>query len=257
MPVKLNYQILGEGDPVLILHGLFGSLSNWNPVAKKLAERFQVISVDLRNHGGSEHAAGMTYPDMVEDLRALVTDLALSRVNLIGHSMGGKAAMGFALTHPGLTNKLVVVDAAPVAYEPAFHDYISAMQAVPLDEIKTRNEAERHLAGTVPEAVIRQFLLQNLVRGEHGFAWRINLEALGRDLETISGFPQAWPNESFTDPVCFLAGEYSDYIKPEYGEIIAGLFPAARIQMIEGTGHWVHAEKPEEVINHITAFLQQ
>lgn len=257
MPVKLNYQILGGGDPVVILHGLFGSLSNWNPVAKALADHFRVISVDLRNHGGSEHTEHMSYPNMVEDLRALVDDLELSAVNFIGHSMGGKAAMGFALTHPELINKLIVADVAPASYTPGFQDYIAAMQALPLASLNTRNEAEQYLSKVVPAPSIRQFLLQNLVRGDNGFAWRINLKAIGNDLETLAGFPENWPHRSYAGPVCFLAGEHSTYIGPEHHGIIAGLFPASRLHVIEDAGHWLHAEQPEAVINHISAFLQQ
>ena len=248
--------MLGEGEPVMILHGLFGSISNWNPIAKKLADCFQIISVDLRNHGDSEHAGNMTYPDMVEDIRGLMDSLDLSGINLIGHSMGGKVAMGFALTYPDITSKLIVVDVAPVSYEPTFHDYIAAMQTMPVANIKNRNEAEQYLADTIPESMIRQFLLQNLVRKENGFAWRINLAAIGNDLETIAGFPENWPNSRYTGPTCFLAGERSDYIEPEHVQIISRLFPEALLHIIEQAGHWVHAENPAEATDRIRAFLQ-
>ena len=256
--VKLNYNSNGEGKPLLILHGLFGSSRNWNAVAKELAADYRVITVDLRNHGDSGHDPDMTYPAMVVDLVQLLDELALPDAVMLGHSMGGKAAMGFALSHPDRTAGLIVVDIAPVSYPPGHMPLIRAMQSLPLSEIASRGDAETHLqAAGVDEPLIRQFLLQNLARDGGGYRWRLNLEALRRHLADLASFPDDWPHSSYAGPACFLAGERSDYILPRHhGEIIR-LFPEAVIETVESAGHWVHADRPEAVIAAVRTFMEK
>lgn len=256
--VELNYNITGEGQPLLILHGLFGSSRNWNAVAKQLAADFRVIAVDLRNHGDSGHDADMTYPAMVDDLEHLLDALDLTAATLLGHSMGGKAAMGFALTSPGRTRGLMVVDIAPVSYRPENLALIEAMQSLPLAELQSRADAEARLekAG-VADAIIRQFLLQNLVRRDQGYAWRLNLEALHRHLGDLASFPDDWPHETYGGPACFLAGARSDYILPRHNGEIVRRFPEAVIETVDDADHWVHADRPDAVIAAVRSFMDE
>jgi esterase len=244
--VQLNYNISGEGRPLIILHGLFGSARNWSGIARRLGEDYRVIAVDLRNHGDSGHAADMTYADMVADLYGLLQELELDTAWFLGHSMGGKAAMGFALTYPGKTAGLIVVDIAPVPYRTAHLPLLDAMQALPLSELSGRDDAAARLqAAGVTDDLIRQFLLQNLVRRDGGYAWRLNLEALRRHMDDLSSFPQDWPHSSYAGPACFLAGDDSDYLLPDYYPEIQRLFPAATVKTLPHAGHWVHADQPD------------
>ncbi|MEJ2760189.1 MAG: alpha/beta fold hydrolase [Gammaproteobacteria bacterium] len=253
---QLNYNILGEGKPLIILHGLFGSSRNWNGIAKRLAADYCAITVDLRNHGESDHAPDMTYPDMVSDIDRLLDQLELPGAWLLGHSMGGKAAMGFALTHPGKTRGLIVVDIAPVDYHAGNLALIEAMLSLPVMEITSRADADARLeAAGVADAVIRQFLLQNLVRRVDHYEWRLNLEALHRHMDDLASFPDRWPHASYDGPACFLAGSRSEFILPQHHEAIRRLFPAASIRTIENADHWVHADQPDAVIEAVREFM--
>lgn len=255
--INLNYNTTGKGKPLVILHGLFGSSRNWNSAAKRLAVDYHVITVDMRNHGESGHAPDMTYPDMVADLDRLMTELALPEAWLLGHSMGGKAAMGFALTYPEKTAGLIVVDIAPVTYTVHHLALIEAMQSLPLEELAGRADAATILeeAG-VEEPGIRQFLLQNLMRRDGGYAWRLNLEALRRHLDDLASFPARWPHAAYLGPARFLAGARSDYIQPRYYPAIFRLFPAASVQTIDDAGHWVHADQPEAFTEAVRDFME-
>jgi len=256
--VRLNYNIQGDGEPLLILHGLFGSARNWSGIAKRLGRDYQIITVDLRNHGDSGHAAAMTYEDMVADLDGLLQELELETAYFLGHSMGGKAAMGFALTHPGKTAGLVVVDIAPVPYRSAHQPFLDAMQSLPLAQLSGRDDAAARLqAAGVTDAVIRQLLLQNLVRRDEGYAWRLNLKALRQHMDELASFPRDWPHAGYTGPVCFLAGGASDYVRPEYYPEIRRLFPAATIKTLENAGHWVHADQPEAFTEAVRDFMSE
>lgn len=256
--INLNYNILGKGKPLIILHGLFGSSRNWNSVAKTLAADYRAITVDLRNHGESGHAPGMTYPDMVADLDQLLDKLELPGAWLLGHSMGGKAAMGFALTHPQRTQGLIVVDIAPVDYHAGNLPLIEAMQSLPLAELGSRADADARLeAAGVADPVLRQFLLQNLVRRGDGYAWRLNLEALRRHVDDLAAFPVDWPHAAYDGPACFLAGARSDYIQPGHYPVISRLFPAASIRTIEDADHWVHADRPDAVIEAVREIMRE
>lgn len=244
-PVELTFRRQGSGPPLVCLHGLFGSGRNWVGIASALEDRFEVILPDLRNHGASPWSDEMTYAAMADDLAALLDRLGLARVRLLGHSMGGKAAMALALTAPERLSHLVVADIAPVAYPPALETYIEAMRAVDLARVDRRDQADAALAPAVPEPGIRSFLLQNLERREGRFAWRLNLEALARAMPAIRGFPDLSTAEPFQAPCCFIRGARSDYVRDEHLPLIRALFPTATLRTVEGAGHWVHAEQPQ------------
>lgn len=253
MPVTLSHEILGRGEPLIILHGLFGSKRNWMSIAKPLAEFSRVIAVDLRNHGDSEHAASMSYAEMADDVLRLADGLGLERFTIAGHSMGGKVAMTVALEHPLRTRRLMVLDVAPVRYHSGFDRYIEAMRSMPLATLRSRRDAEGHLAPAVPDTATRQFLLHNLVREGDAFRWRLNLEALARNLPDLGGFPAT--ERTYDGPARFVAGARSDFLKPEHEPGIRRLFPEAELHAIENAGHWLHADQPAAVISHFRDFL--
>jgi len=255
MPAKLHYNIQGEGQAVIILHGLFGSMRNWRSIAKQLAENYKVISVDLRNHGQSEHADSMTYYDMAGDIYELIKTLELDDVAIIGHSMGGKVAMVTALQYEHIIKKLIVIDIAPVSYAHAYEKLFLAMGNLPLNKIKNRDEAEQLLDADINDRWLTQFLLQNLKRDGKGFKWQLNLLAIRLNIDHISKFPEIDDNEQFDLPTLFLGGAESDFIREEYYETVYGYFPQAQIRMIEKAGHMLHIEQPSIVLKSIKAFL--
>lgn len=254
MALPLNVTALGEGEPLLVLHGLFGQGGNWTSIARRLAARRRVLLADLRNHGDSPHDPRMDYPAMAEDLAALIGGEG-GRMDVLGHSMGGKAAMLLALTEPARVGRLVVVDIAPVSYPPSFRPYAEAMAAIPLAPGLRRAEADAALAEAVPEGGVRAFLLQNLKLGEGAPRWRCNLPVITAALETISGFPALedgtqWPGEAL-----FVAGEKSPYLDARGRAATLARFPAAAFAVIPGAGHWVHAEAPEAFLRAVLPFL--
>jgi len=251
--VILNGTELGSGQPIALLHGLFGSAANFGTVQKRLAERFRVISLDLRNHGGSPHAPFMSYPAMAEDVLETLRARGALPCTLAGHSMGGKVAMAAALEAPGAVARLLVADIAPAAYEPTFRPYAAAMQAVPLSADLTRIAADRALAGAVESSAVRAFLLQNLRFGAHP-GWRIGLDAIAAALPLIEGWPQL-EEQAYLGPTLFVAGARSDYIRPEHRPVIRELFPTARFAMLKNAGHWVHADNPDGFCSLVDAFM--
>jgi len=255
MPAKLHYNIQGEGQAVIILHGLFGSMRNWRSIAKQLAETYKVISVDLRNHGQSEHTDSMTYYDMAGDIYELINTLELDDVAIIGHSMGGKVAMVTALQYEHIIKKLIVIDIAPVSYAHAYEKLFLAMGNLPLNKIKNRDEAEQLLDAGINDRWLTQFLLQNLKRDGKGFKWQLNLLAIRLNIDHISKFPEIDDNAQFDLPTLFLGGAESDFIREEYYETVYGYFPQAQIRMIEKAGHMLHIEQPSIVLKSIKAFL--
>ena len=259
------------GPPVVFVHGLFGQGKNWTTVAKGLADRHRVTLLDLPNHGHSPWTDRVDYVDMAR----LVAD-ELEQLNepatLVGHSMGGKVAMQLALRRPELLRALVVVDVAPTAYPESggrtddpdeeaspFAAYIAAMRALDLDQLTTREDAEAALRSVVPSRMVRSFLLQSLVREGLGTAggwrWRLNLEALARDLGHLRGFPEPPPGATFDGPVLWVAGANSTYVLPEDRARMDELFPATRLVRIKNAGHWVHSEQPEVFLETLRRFL--
>lgn len=241
--------------PLAILHGLFGSGRNWASIAQRLAARRPVIAFDLRNHGAAAWAGGMEYGEMAEDLLAVLDERGYRRAAVLGHSMGGKAAMMAALRDPDMVERLVVVDIAPVAYPPHHLALVRAMRALDLAGIKRRAEADRLLAPAIPDAAERGFLLQNLVFEDGQLRWRLNLEAIERAIPKLGGFPAAPDNAVYRGPTLFVAGARSDYLLPEHEPAIRYLFPNAQIARIEDAGHWVHAEQPAAFLEIVEPFL--
>ena len=253
--MKLSYQEIGEGDPIIILHGLFGSSDNWLSIAKELSDNYKIYLVDLRNHGDSPHAEEFTYAAMAEDIAELVEQHQIKEPIVVGHSMGGKTAMHFAVEHPELLKKLVVVDIAPRYYPPHHQTILAGLKAIDVENLKSRKEADNVLSQHVNELGVRQFLLKNLGRNkEGGYEWKMNLPVIDEKIENVG--EALGEDKSFDKPTLFINGTTSNYIKKEDEEMIRKIFPSARIQPIAGAGHWVHAEKPGEFLSVLQSFIQ-
>lgn len=250
--MKLHYREMGEGKPMMILHGLFGFSDNWQTHAKKLADYFRVILVDLRNHGHSDWSDEFSYQVMAQDVIELCEALDVQDCILVGHSMGGKVAMRLAQLRPDLLEKLVVVDMGTRAY-PMHHQHILAgIHAVQLDNVETRKEAEIQLAQHIDSDGVRQFLLKNLYWKEKGkLAWRMNVEVLEREMEEILA---GLPDGEVHTPTLFIRGALSNYVLNEDIPEIEEQFIDAEFQTIEGAGHWVHAEAPGPFLESLLAF---
>lgn len=255
MALDLAYDVVGDGPPLVVLHGLFGSARNWRAIAKSLADSNRVFTLDLRNHGESPWADDMSYEAMADDLQHFMSRQRIEGAAVMGHSMGGKAAMTLALTMPEIVGKLVVVDIAPVVRPPDLRAYVRAMEAVDLSSISRRAEVGELLAPVVEDRSVRAFLLQNLVTKEGRLQWRLNLEAIDRQMEAIGGFPQTLLDAQYTGATHFITGALSDYVKAEYRTLILRLFPNATMSVIAGAGHWVHAEKPDSFLRAVRRFL--
>jgi pimeloyl-ACP methyl ester carboxylesterase len=224
----LHHERYGEGPPLIILHGLFGSRENWRTLSKVFARTFRVFALDQRNHGRSPHSEVFNYPVMVADLHRFMQEQGLFSSHLLGHSMGGKTAMLFAITYPHLVDKLIVVDIAPKAYPRGHDDIFAALFSLDLHSLHTRQEAEAALAVSLPDLALRQFLLKNLERDASGtFRWRIALEAIHRHYkELLKGIEASRP---FTKPTLFIRGENSDYIRAQDTTTLLSVFPHAQI----------------------------
>lgn len=253
--MKLAYRETGEGKPLIILHGLFGSSDNWLSIAKMLGNEYKVYLLDLRNHGSSPHSDDFSYDAMSADLLEFIKEHSIEDPLIMGHSMGGKTAMKFALSNPEVLSKLIIVDIAP-RYYPVHHDVIlEGLQAIDIENLKSRREADETLAGYVKEQGVRQFLLKNLTRNdEGGYEWKMNLPVISEKIENVGeGIKE---DSSFEKPALFINGATSGYLQEKDEELIYRLFPEATIQTIQGAGHWVHAEKPEEFTNMVRAFIR-
>lgn len=256
--MKLNFRQYGDtGEPLLILHGLFGSLSNWAWHSRKLAAHFTVYGIDLRNHGGSPHDDAMSYSLMAQDIVDFMDDQGIESAHVLGHSMGGKVAMQLAMDHPGRIRRLVIADIAPVPYggERGEHDEIfDGMCALDVDALSSRTDADKQLAGWVEDEVVRQFLLSNLVRDDDGrYSWRINLPALRDSYPALRDKPAG--DGVFDREVLFIRGDLSDYINESHREQTLRHFPRASIKTLLQAGHWLHAEKPETFNRLVLDFL--
>jgi pimeloyl-ACP methyl ester carboxylesterase len=254
--MKLNYKKLGEGHPLIILHGLFGSLDNWMTLAKKWSEKYEVWIVDQRNHGQSPHSDDFDYQLMAEDLKDLIEEHSIEKPIVLGHSMGGKTAMEFAVNNPDSLAKLLVVDIAPVSYQVHHYDIIEALESVDLNKVQSRKDAEEHLQKKIKEFGVRQFLLKNLYRkAKNEYAWRFNLPVIKKQIVPISEWSIS--DKSYNGDTLFVSGEKSAYILPEYGAEIAGKFPNYELEEIANSGHWIHAEAPDEFSKVVESFMEK
>lgn len=255
---ELHFQDFpGPADPtpLVLAHGLFGSGANWRGVAKRLADGRRVLVVDMRNHGRSFHDDSMSYEDLAGDLLDTLDAQDIDRADLVGHSMGGKAAMVAALTSPQRVAHLVVVDIAPVIYTHSHVPLIDAMMSVDAAALGSRKEADGALQEAIQDAMTRQFLLQSLEKTETGYRWRLNLEALKQGMGDLIGFPDL-NGKTFEGPALFLHGSDSDYVQPEHRMRIERYFPNAEYAAVAQAGHWVHADQPDVLIERVQTFLE-
>lgn len=255
MAVELATSEMGSGEPLVILHGLFGSKRNWSSIAGKLAEHRRVITVDMRNHGESPWDDVHDYPALADDVARLIEREVGGPATVMGHSMGGKAAMMLALGRPELVERLVVVDIAPARSHSSPLLLVKAMRRVPLETLSRRAEVDAVLAEVIPDLAVRGFLAQNVVTEPTGLRWSVNLDAIERNGESIVGFPDTTSDVTFSKPVLFIAGGRSEYLRPEHRDAITRLFPAATIETIPNAGHWVHAEAPGPFLEAASRFL--
>lgn len=251
--MQLNFKKFGIGEPIIILHGLFGSLDNWLTIAKNLGDNFEVFIVDARNHGQSPHSDKFNYEVMANDLYEFILQNNIVNPIILGHSMGGKTAMQFAMNYPNQLSKLIVVDITPKAYPVHHAEILKGLFSINFETIKTRKDANEKLSETVSDFSIRQFLLKNLFwKDKETLAWRFNLpiinatiELFGVEIEKISKFDQ---------PTLFIKGKNSDYILESDTVLIKNIFPTAKIISVD-SGHWVHAENPTEFLQIVNSFL--
>jgi len=254
--VNLYFEAVGQGPPLIILHGLLGSADNWRSMSRRLGAHYKVFAVDLRNHGRSPHSEIFDYDVMVADLREFVEQHALSRIMLLGHSLGGKVAMQFALDHSDRVDKLVIVDIAPKPYEPSQRAMLEALRSLDLPRYNSFGEADAALAEKIPDASLRQFLLKNLARDESGrLRWKIHLEAIERNYDKL--LRGLAPKRTFDKPSLFIRGGRSNYIADDGARLIRRIFPQAEIVTLPQAGHWIHVDLPEEFFQTVVNFLRR
>lgn len=252
--MQLHFKQLGHGEPLVLLHGLFGQSDNWFGVAPRLAEEFHVFALDLRNHGHSPHHPEMDYPLMAADVGKFFATQMIESAHVIGHSMGGKVAMQFALDFPARVKKLVVVDMAPRAYKRVHDKIFAALLALDLNAFQTRQQIEEALAPEIPSLNLRRFLLKNLGRDDQGsFFWKMNLRGVAENYFQLGKVLAG--GKAFDGPALFIRGGRSDYINVSDEMEIQRRFPAAEIQTIPVASHWVHADAPEEFVRLVLEFL--
>ncbi len=261
-PHLLNYQQLGQGQDIILIHGLFGSLENLNMVAKSLANNYRVTSIDVRNHGNSFHEADMNYSKLSQDVINLLDYLQIETCHILGHSMGGKIAIQTALDHSLRVNKLIIADIAPVSYPPHHLKIISGLLAIELSKVSKRKDVDEQLSHYVDDIRIRQFLLRNLVTNKEGeFYFKCSLKFISKCYQQIMKANSFTNNKEsierqtsaqFYGETLFIKGGKSNYILPEHKTVIAKILPNSKAKIIQGVGHWLHAEKPT-TFNKITA----
>jgi esterase len=262
MSVELNYRISGEGEPLILLHGLFGSLENLGGISRRLQDEWQIHALDQRNHGSSPHTDAMDYPAMAADVVAYMDARGIDKASILGHSMGGKVAMQVALQAPERVNKLIIADISPVAYKPKHDAILESLKSLELEGVRSRQDADEQMAEWVDALATRQFLLKNLERVPRDeqvtdgpmFRWRLNLPVIDACYANLAAAPVS--EGPFTGPVLFLKGADSAYIQEKHRADIQRLFPAAEIRIIQGTGHWLHAEKADLFASLSRRFLK-
>lgn len=252
---QLYHKIYGEGDPVVIIHGLFGMSDNWSNFAKELSTTRMVILIDVRDHGKSPHTDSFSYPEAAQDVVQLMEENWIYNADFIGHSMGGKIAMQLASDYPDFVRSLVVVDIAPIAYKGGHEYIIEALQSVNIDDVDSRKTVEERLFQKLENINIVRFLLKNLSRKKTGgFKWKMNLPLLSESYKIIMGQPDLNEIEL---PTLFIKGENSNYISADGEEIISKVFSNYELVSIEGAGHWIHADQPTKLYDHVIAFLNR
>jgi esterase len=253
MTSLLNYQQQGTGADVILIHGLLGSLENLNMVAKGLKDNFRVTNVDVRNHGQSFHQASMEYTELAQDIVNLMKHLSIEKAHILGHSMGGKVAMQLALQHPEKVSKLIVADIAPVVYPPHHNHILEGLQSIELSKITNRKDADKQLSHYVDEVGIRQFLLRNLTSVDGQFSFKCNLANISQCYHQImTGYEGS---AQYQHPTLFIKGGNSTYITAEHKSVIQQLFPVSKAKIIQGAGHWLHAEKTAAFNKIVNDFL--
>lgn len=253
--MELNYKEYGAGEPLIILHGLLGTLDNWHTLSRKFSEAYHVYALDQRNHGRSPHTEEMSYALMAGDLNEFMEQKRISTANVIGHSMGGKTAMQFALDHPDKVDKLIVADMGPFRYFNGHREIFEALRSVDLSKVSRRRDAGEQLKALIEDSGIRQFLLKNLERTGNGkYIWKMNLPVIEREythlMEPVHG------DRSFSGPVLFIKAGNTDYILEKELDSYKTIFPGARLEVMKNTGHWVHAEAPQRFLEIAGSFLK-
>lgn len=263
----LNYVRIGEGEPLIILHGLFGSSKNWQSLSNVFSKHFDVLVLDLRNHGESFHNDMMDYPSMVNDVYQLLSQLGIKSCRLVGHSMGGKVAMLLASKYPQLVSQLVVADIAPIAYEHNYDNLIDPIMALKLDELESRGAADKVLQADIEETQVRQFLLQSLVRDSSesdGWRWKNNWSAIKQHIDEITGFPGSGDTTlnslqstvwKVNIPTLFISGERSNYVEKKGKVVIHGHFEQPHFKVLMNANHWLHAEQPKQFSQAVLNFF--
>ncbi|MDA0193472.1 MAG: alpha/beta fold hydrolase [Bacteroidetes bacterium] len=250
---QLFFREFGQGEPLIILHGLLGASDNWVTLGKQYGQHFHVIVPDQRNHGQSFHSDEFDYSIMAQDLQALVDEKGFNAFNLMGHSMGGKVVMQYALHHPGRVNKLIVADMAPKAYKMDYNLIFEALRSIDIDGLGSRNEAEIVLAQRIENFAMRQFLLKNLTRNTDGFEWRPNLAVIESNINKLGQWMLS--DSVFEEPTLFISGIKSGYVTKDDRESIKKHFPNSQFAELDA-GHWLHAELPNDFLETTLRFLE-
>jgi pimeloyl-ACP methyl ester carboxylesterase len=254
MQIELNYKEFGQGNPVIILHGLFGTLDNWQTIGRQLGEHFNVYTIDQRNHGRSPHTDDFSYTILADDLQYFMESHWIYKAHIIGHSMGGKTAMQFALQYPDMVDKLIVLDIAPKDYKGGHEVILETLESIDLTKIQDRKEAESFMLARIPDFGTRQFLLKNLTRNEKtaAFEWKMNLVVLQREYDAILANVD---DGIYDGDTLFVRGQKSDYIIDAEIPNIKAKFPNMQLETIENAGHWVHADQPKQLLEIIQRYL--
>jgi esterase len=252
--IELNFKEFGQGNPIMILHGLFGTLDNWQTIGRQLGEQFNVYTIDQRDHGRSPHTNEFNYTILADDLQHFIESRWIYKSHIVGHSMGGKTAMQFAMQYPDMVDKLVILDIAPKNYTGGHEVILDTLNAIDLATIKDRKEAEALMTQRIPEFGTRQFLLKNLTRNEQNgnLEWKMNLPLLQREYQNILDNITFGTYEGET---LFIRGRNSDYIKDDEIDNIKQYFPNMHLETIENAGHWIHADQPKQLFDLVQRFL--